>query len=86
MSLEFVRNRKFIRDFHKETITKTWLFIYIKILFKEKCFDIFNLIHWLRQSIPRLMIKKNKRFGQNLCQAIYVLKNTDFRTFLMTKN
>ena len=41
------------------TTTKTWFFIYIKILLKENFFDIFHLIHWLRWSIPRLMIEKN---------------------------
>ena len=29
------------------TTKKTWFFIYIKILIKEICFDMFHLIYWL---------------------------------------
>ena len=47
------------------TTTKTWFLIYIKILFKEKCFNMFDLIHWLRWSISRLMIKKTDDFVKN---------------------
>ena len=88
MSLEVFRNRKFIRDFLPGKSQKHVFFIYIQILFKEKCFDIFNLIHWLRQSIPRLMIKKKQTISSEIDHviAIYVLKNTDFRSFFMTKN
>ena len=80
-------NTKIYYSLSTGTITKTLFFIYIKILFKEKCFDIFHLIYWLRQSIPRLMIKK-KTISSKIDRviAIYVLKNTDFRSFFMTKN